>query len=96
MQMLDYIITSPIWEYLLAICISCYGLNTVFSFVFSVPKSERQDPALVPYSPQNYVFWLLTSVIFFLYGVFLLTNVWLVGLMLLELTALTIIFVWFL
>ena len=84
------------FETLLAICISLYGLNTVLSFIFAVPTVSKYDDVLVPYCAQNYIFWLLTSMIFFLYGIFLLTNVWLVSLMFTELIVLLIVFVRFL
>jgi hypothetical protein len=93
--MLEYFNASPVLEYLLAIFISLYGINTVLSFVFSVPKVLKTDDQLVPYCAQNYFFWLLTSIIFFLYGVFLLTNVYLVCIMIGELVLLLLSFAWF-
>jgi NhaP-type Na+/H+ or K+/H+ antiporter len=95
-QMVSEILSLPMWEYLLAVCISCYGVNTIFSFAFSVPKTERNENVLVPYGTQNYIFWLLTSMIFFLYGIFLLKNIWLVYLMMIELAGLIIAFIRFL
>ena len=68
----------------------------MISFVFTVPALSKYDEVLVPYCAQNYIFWLLTSVIFFLYGIFLLTNIRLVYLMFTELIVLLMVFVWFL
>jgi hypothetical protein len=83
-------------EYVLAICISLYGLHTILSFAFTVPTLSKYDDVLVPYCAQNYVFWLLTSMIFFLYGIFLLTHIWLVYLMFAEMIILLIVFICFL
>jgi hypothetical protein len=94
--MLEYFHHYPLVEYFLAICISLYGLNTVLSFCFSVPTMFKYDDMLVPYCAQNYIFWLLTSMIFFLYGIFLLSNIWLVYLMFIELIVLLIVFICFL
>jgi hypothetical protein len=85
-----------ILEISLAVCISLYGINTVLSFAFAVPSVAKYDDILVPYCAQNYTFRLLTSMIFFLYGIFLLTNIWLVSLMFAELIVLLIVFVAFL
>jgi hypothetical protein len=82
-------------EYLLAFFISLYGINTVFSFAFSVPRISKTDDQLIPFCTQNYVFRLLTSIIFCLYGVFLMTNELLVCIMIAELVVLLIFFVYF-
>ncbi|MDR2415575.1 MAG: hypothetical protein LBD75_02985 [Candidatus Peribacteria bacterium] len=81
-------------EILLWICITLYGLSGLGTFIAYIPKIKDSDDEFVKSNIRDYLFRLLTSIIFFLYAIFF-TEDWRITLALeIELVALIITFSW--
>ncbi len=80
-------------ELALWLFISLYGLSGLILFKAWMPKYSKSDSELVHYDNKSYVIWFLSSIIFFLYGVFVVQNVLLVGLIMMELVVIILFFV---
>jgi predicted membrane channel-forming protein YqfA (hemolysin III family) len=82
-------------EILLWICITFYGLSGLGTFIAYIPKIKNSDDEFVKSNIRNYLFRLLSSIIFFLYAIFFADD-WRIALALeIELVALIFAFIWF-
>lgn len=70
-----YSFLCSMWlELLLCIFITLYGLAGLWTFYAHIPKINKTDEQLVPSNIRDYLFWLLTSIIFFLYAIFVISD----------------------
>jgi Ca2+/Na+ antiporter len=81
-------------EILLWIFITLYGLAGLGTFAAYIPQLYKSDDAFIQSNIRDYLFRLLTSIIFFLYAIFIVHNWYITRLLLVELVGLLIAFVW--
>ncbi|MDR3168754.1 MAG: hypothetical protein LBU27_03185 [Candidatus Peribacteria bacterium] len=62
-------------EWLLWVFITFYGLAGLATFSAYIPKVMKGDDEFVQGNVRDYLFWLLAAVIFFLYAIFVIDNV---------------------
>ncbi|GHV27304.1 hypothetical protein FACS1894176_09090 [Bacteroidia bacterium] len=81
-------------EWLLWAFITLYGVAGLATFSAYIPKVTKSDDEFVQGNVRDYLFWLLTSIIFFLYAIFVMDS-WIVSfLLILELTLFIGNFAW--
>lgn len=61
-------------EIVLRIFITLYGLAGIGTFAAYMPKLNKSDDEFIASNVRDYIFWLLTSIIFFLYAIFVVTD----------------------
>lgn len=69
-----FFLITMIVELLLWIFITLYGLTGLATFGAHIPKVMNSDDEFVKGNVRDYLFRLLTSVIFFLYAIFVMDN----------------------
>jgi hypothetical protein len=81
-------------ELLLCLFITLYGLAGLGTFYAHIPKLIKTDEELVPSNVRDYLFWLLTSIIFFLYAIFVINDWRICAFLIVELVVVVGIFVY--
>ena len=81
-------------EILLRFFITLYGLAGLGTFSAYIPKLNKSDDEFVKGNVRDYLFRLLTSIIFFLYAIFVVHNWRLSFLFVVELIVLILAFAW--
>jgi Ca2+/Na+ antiporter len=90
---IDLPLSQTIIEILLVVFITLYGLAGLGTFSAYIPKINNSDDEFIKGNLRDYLFWLLTSIIFFLYAIFFSHNRWVSVLLVVELVALITAFV---
>ncbi|MDR0608263.1 MAG: hypothetical protein LBG52_08245 [Candidatus Peribacteria bacterium] len=72
---ISFLRLQMIIEWLLRIFITFYGLTGLATFNAHIPKVMKGDDEFVPGNVRDYLFWLLTAIIFFVYAIFIVSNI---------------------
>ncbi|MDD2537502.1 MAG: hypothetical protein PHU61_03355 [Candidatus Absconditabacteria bacterium] len=75
--------------------ITVYGILGLINFAAYLPKMNDSDIEIFKANPYSYIFWIISSIIFFIYGLLVLKNVLLLLLIAIELILIIMYFVYF-